>query len=561
MRLEKLHIQSRFKNLENITIDFTNKEGLSVLIGNNGTGKSNIIEAISSVFAGLYDNVKNPIFSYLIKYSVRNNDVEITFDHNSKIYTCKVNNSINNINNQYLPKQVISCYSGEESRLWNDYFDHFYKNYINAIKGATIPSQPLVFINKYYWDIALLTFHFYDFDAFTDLRDFCQKDLGIETVNFITFEFDTQKINSWQTNPVVNFVKAINPKNDSSLKLSLTELKTRLSYISSNQEDFFNYLTAAFMPKDDKLITNIKFNFNNNLTTSCLSEGEKKLVLVKLILEVIGDESSLILLDEPDSHIHISRKENLQKLLNDYNNRENVLTTHSPTLTHCFDNKHIIMLAKNENKDTEIIEKEKQEIVYQLTNGMWSYQEQNIFLNSQNDILLIEGKTDETFLRKALSVLKQSTAEYSNLEFEYLPCGGADGVKLLADKFTPRAGQNIIALFDRDGAGWKAINGIFNETNKWKSSNFGDYKKCGDLTIMPYPKRNYFKGSNFNVEDYFPKKILNKYALKNFKGLDSLVSKKDFKKSIETDCENFHNSDFKHFKKLFDLILKVKNNQ
>jgi len=51
MRLESLHIQTRFRNLENLIIDFSNKEGLSVLIGNNGSGKSNIIEAISLILS------------------------------------------------------------------------------------------------------------------------------------------------------------------------------------------------------------------------------------------------------------------------------------------------------------------------------------------------------------------------------------------------------------------------------------------------------------------------------------------------------------------------------
>ena len=250
-----------------------------------------------------------------------------------------------------------------------------------------------MFVNKYYWDIALLTLHFFDFDTFSDIRDFCQKEIGITQANNIQLSFDVEKLTSYQQNPVVNFVKAINPNNETSLTLTLSELKNRVTYIA-NEREFFNYLTAAFMPKDSKLITDIKFNFNQNLTTACLSEGEKKLILVKLILEVIGDENALILLDEPDSHIHISRKQDLQKLISQYTNRQNIITTHSPTLTHCFDSKHIVMLGKNAGKDVVVEGIEKQEIVYQLTNGIWSYQEQNIFLSSTNDILLVEGKTD-----------------------------------------------------------------------------------------------------------------------------------------------------------------------
>ena len=165
------------------------------------------------------------------------------------------------------------------------------------------------------------------------------------------------------------------------------------------------------------------------------------------------------------------------------------------------------MLSKNEQDIADVIDSEKQQIIDTLTDGIWSYQDQNIFLNSNNDILLVEGKTDETFIRKALSVLKKTNSEYEGLEFEYLPCGGAEGVKLLANKFKPKEDQKVIALFDRDSAGWKAINNIFGETqNKWDSDNFGKYRRCEQLVIMPYPTRSHFKGSNFNIEDYLQKR-------------------------------------------------------
>jgi predicted ATP-dependent endonuclease of OLD family len=561
MRLVQLHIQTRFKNIEDLKIDFRTKEGLTVLIGNNGSGKSNILEALSSIFAGLYDQAFNPSFRYFLIYEINGNEIKIVYNNTTQVYVLKSNNVVDNIKSEHLPSQVVASYSGEETRLWETYYSPFYQKYIQAIKGATLPNQDLIFINKYYWNIALLTFYFYDFEAFTDIKKFCETDLGITQVNSIKFDFDIQKIGTFQLNPVVNFVQQINPNNDTTLTLTLEELKERLAYIS-NEIDFFNYLTAASMPKDDKLITNIEFNFNNNLNASCFSEGEKKLILVKLILEVIGDENSLILLDEPDSHIHISRKQDLQKLLNNYASRENILTTHSPTLTHCFDNKHIIMLNKNANNDAEIENKEKQEIVNKLTNGIWSYQEQNIFLNTNKDILLVEGVSDETFISRALTVLKRTEPRYADLDFAFMPCGGASGIKLMMGKFSPKTGQTIIAFFDRDKAGVDGINKIFDResNNGFSQSNFICQKK-DDIWISFYPIRSHFRGSNFNVEDYFSKKLLNSYVFKNFRGLDSVTSKDRVKKNLDSDCKNgiIPDSEFRFFKKLFDEILIIKN--
>jgi hypothetical protein len=68
----------------------------------------------------------------------------------------------------------------------------------------------------------------------------------------------------------------------------------------------------------------------------------------------------------------------------------------------------------------------------------------------------------------------------------------------------------------------------------------------------------YRGGANFNIEDHFPKEILNYYALKSFKSLDTLMSKKDFKNSLKRECEKFVDEKFKFFTSVFDLILKIK---
>ena len=559
MRLNKLTIKSRFKNLENLEIDFASKEGITVFIGNNGSGKSSILEAISSVFAGLYDRRMNPEFTYDLAYEINGSRVEIDFSNSS--YTIRIDGVLANLRPEYLPSQVISAYSGEESRLWDKYYLPFYSEYIRAIRGATLPNSNLVYINKYYWNIALLTLHFFDFTVFTDIKDFCQNTLSIKSFNSVTFTFDLAKLDDFlrNPNPITNFITALNPNKDESIQLDLETFKSRLDFIS--EIDVFRYLSAAFMPKDDKIITRIEIDYNTGLDASNLSEGEKKLLLIMLILEVIGDENSLILLDEPDSHIHLSRKEEIQKLLSKYANRENIITTHSPTLTHNFDLKHITMLTKKANNDTQIETKEKQEIVYELTKGIWSYQEQNIFLNSQNDILLVEGKTDETFLNRALEVLKATEQRYANLNFEYLPCGGAEGVKLMTKKFKPKPGQHIIAIFDRDNAGWGSINKIFERksNNKFSSSNFGRYRRQGDIWIAMFPIRSYYRGGeNFNIEDYFSKALLNRYVLNSFRGLDSIVTKDSVKKQLESDCSGFPAQEFKHFREVFDLILEIK---
>lgn len=50
MKLKKLQIK-KYKNLIDFTVDFESGKGLSILIGNNGSGKSNVLEAISGILS------------------------------------------------------------------------------------------------------------------------------------------------------------------------------------------------------------------------------------------------------------------------------------------------------------------------------------------------------------------------------------------------------------------------------------------------------------------------------------------------------------------------------
>lgn len=67
MKVDKLHIRSRFKNLENVTVDFDKDHLMTVVVGRNGSGKSNVLEALVAIFRNL-DLGEVPPFSYELVY-------------------------------------------------------------------------------------------------------------------------------------------------------------------------------------------------------------------------------------------------------------------------------------------------------------------------------------------------------------------------------------------------------------------------------------------------------------------------------------------------------------
>ena len=53
MKVDKLYIRSRFKNLEDVQIDFDEEHLMTVIVGRNGAGKSNVLEALVVIFRNL----------------------------------------------------------------------------------------------------------------------------------------------------------------------------------------------------------------------------------------------------------------------------------------------------------------------------------------------------------------------------------------------------------------------------------------------------------------------------------------------------------------------------
>lgn len=338
MRLKRIWIDG-FKNITNFEVDFSDKNGLTTLIGNNGSGKSNILEAISSIFSNLYRKSDKSDFEYELEYVIEDKEIKICKNDKRR---CYLDNKIISYSQlrlkDLLPAQVIAVYSGEELRLWENYYEHFYKRYIKLINGVQqgTPRQSMIYINKYYWNIALLTFLLSNLD---DNMKFVADDLNIKAINNIQFTFNLKNLEKCKNVILKSSIETINPEKLLMKDIALDDLKIVLDSLS--ERDIFNKFVQAYMPKNNKLITEICITFNDGISTNGLSEGEKKLILIKAVLEIVVSENSLILFDEPDAHIHEGRKMDICNIIKEYTQfgRSIVLTTHSPTLTYSLNRK------------------------------------------------------------------------------------------------------------------------------------------------------------------------------------------------------------------------------
>ena len=475
MKLQRLHIKG-FRNIYDLDLDLSTQNGLSVLIGNNGSGKSNILEAVVAIFASLYSKSKRftPAFDYDIEYLLEDHKVEIT---DSGRHSYVDGNEIKSSQlKAYLPKNIIASYSGETSRLEDKFFTPFRKEYVKKRIAANPATHRMWFINKDMWDISLLSLFLHPFDEFKDIKDFCYDLLGIHNIDKIKFKLAPWRLT--HNNEAKQLLDAIMPEYALDRELTFTQFKTAMDAIGFSPKEVFQALYIGIYANAFSYIDiTVRNHIGSVFSAALLSEGEKKLLSLFTMLEVLGDEKSLMLYDEPDSHIHISRKEEINKLVKKYSNRQHIITTHSPTLTKTFFNpqEHLNYLAKDNAGNVARIKKDNCALIAELTDNIWNVSDQNTFLASNKPItLLVEGETDKIHIQEAFSRLK---GDYPELDFDVFHFGGATnipqfmiGLKTCEIDFSNRV---IIAVFDNDKEGGDCCNKTQVKYTKGKRNKYG----------------------------------------------------------------------------------------
>ena len=136
MRLDKVYIDG-FKNLKQLEVDFDETKLTTVLIGQNGAGKSNLIEAITQVFRWVDLRKHEPRFHYRVDYRI--SGARVTLSNVPKEPAIKVDGKevkrteFEKRKTDWFPDLVFGYYSGGSRRL-ESLFDDHQKRYYDAIK-------------------------------------------------------------------------------------------------------------------------------------------------------------------------------------------------------------------------------------------------------------------------------------------------------------------------------------------------------------------------------------------------------------------------------------------
>lgn len=524
MKLKNLYVQ-RYKNLIDFSVDFQSGNGLTMFVGNNGSGKSNVLEVISGIFHDLFKEKagRKIIHNYTLEYVLDSVNCKIEqIDGTLRCYGDKFK-SRDAFISQNAPSNIIGLYSGEEDRLWTQFYKSYYKGYLQRLKTRRHQERMrLIFINKYYWNIALLTLLL---SSNPTLETFIESELGIDSVSKVHLAFNFNcfdRLNDLLT----AFIDRINPEHKTSMEYSIADLRNAIfcSALTDTNGDLivdvnglviltengtsdievFRWFTQAYMPKQEKIISSISIYLTEDITVEQLSEGEKKLILVKTVLEVLADEKTLLLMDEPDAHLHESRKPVLCEMMREYPNRQIIIATHSPVMGQLAKDNELLMLDNKDGK-ASVFTEEKIQKIRRLSDGAWDVVGHGLMFRSMRPLLVFEGKTDVDYVKHALDKLKPTDERYQNIKVDFISGGGADNIEyFIRDLLSViSSDKKIIVFFDRDDEGKKgaaAITGLSNTDEK--ITQYTDIQK-GNMIVSFIPYRAGVTKGDFLIEDYF----------------------------------------------------------
>lgn len=371
MRILKLELPE-YKNLKNFEIQFGESSGTTVIVGQNGTGKSNVLEAIVSIFRDL-DLDNDPGFDYTIEYIRESYNIAVTGRKSASPKSKRIRATVNGIEltrskfhrlarSSYLPKYVFGYYSGPSNRLEQHFETHqrqFYRDLINDIEQ---PLRPLLYARAVHSLFVLLGF-FQDED--NEIRAFLRENLEIEDLDSVLFVLNQPSWNSssgdarfWNAKgAVAKLLGHLWKHSIAPLRLSqrvsttFRKAETReflylylpdresLGSVYRNYQspqEFFKALESTYI---SDMISEVRIRVKiagseSPLTFRELSEGEQQLLMVLGLLRFTREEDSLFLLDEPDTHLNpawgLQYIEFLEKVVGNHPTSHIIMTTHDP---------------------------------------------------------------------------------------------------------------------------------------------------------------------------------------------------------------------------------------
>ena len=383
MRLDRVYIDG-FKNLKDVEIDFDENRLTTVVIGQNGTGKSNLIEAITDVFRFVDLNRGEPGFRYEIDYRIQTHKIRLT-NRDGKVSIIADGEQLTRTaferqQNDIFPDLVFGYYSGGSRRL-ERLFDSHQRRYYDAIKRnndadkcrQALHERRLFYCRPIHGVFALLSFF-----AFpeTGVAKLLRNKLGVNGFHSALAHFRepwfatgsraskvanardlwgaegpagacARQLRDCAFHPLTLVGNAIDDYRDKQQNeaqfacfLRNSDSLQRFAASYCDDREMFAALEAADISDlfRDLHAWVIRLNdASGDVSFADLSDGERQLLMVLGLIRISRGKRALFLLDEPDTHLNPVWQHSYLNLIRDWtgvaadaSNCHIILTSHNP---------------------------------------------------------------------------------------------------------------------------------------------------------------------------------------------------------------------------------------
>ncbi|MBD1867307.1 AAA family ATPase [Cyanobacteria bacterium FACHB-471] len=148
---------------------------------------------------------------------------------------------------------------------------------------------------------------------------------------------------------------------------------------------------AIFLEDGNEININNKGDGTKRRITMALLEFKKEKSLVP------GDDKTVYLLDEPDTHLHVKAQMDLINTVESFalSGNQVILTTHSPFIVNSVKPSQVRLLSRNKSSTSINFLKENPSAITQLLRSI-GVENTHLFFSRQ--IVLVEGETEEHFI-------------------------------------------------------------------------------------------------------------------------------------------------------------------
>ncbi|QHE85013.1 ATP-dependent nuclease [Hydrogenophaga sp. BPS33] len=494
MRLKSVFIR-QYKNLKDFSMSFDGTSFIDVFVGKNGSGKSNLFEALIEIFRHLYefDNKSEIDFDFTVKYEIDGTENEIVW----RTGKLSVNgNERKNIGDTPLPDNVLIYYSGHNDTV-SGLIQRYEADFRKRIKGANPDeSRRFIGIGPEYKQLLLAVLLLQP--AENTARQFiCQK-LGIKSVdsdmrltlqrpafaagalkalNMDGIENFDPRTHYWGAdgitreflNRLVTCVKGefnhgnvYNSADDHYRILINIELFHREFAAESVSDIFRQFDNLKTLGMLEGLVVPLALTSGLDASISHFSDGQFQSVYIYSIVELFKDRNCLILLDEPDAFLHPEWQFDFLRQVFEITDAAAktchvLMSSHSASTITCA-NDSVINLFEFDGEKVALTKVNKSDIIKSLSAGLITFSEsearlniQHVLKNTSGPVLFTEGITDEMILETAWQKLYPAVKRPFEIQNAF-SCGFQRNLVKDNALYQNHPDRTFFALFDFDEA-------------------------------------------------------------------------------------------------------------